>query len=111
MPGPIRSNTLCPDIEPAMKRHAIFLAMLAFSQPLAAADLLQTYREARANDPVYASARAARDAGRENLPQGLAQLLPNVSASGFTQMNYVDISFRNLLPQIGRASWRETPHS
>jgi outer membrane protein len=85
-----------------MKRHAIFLAMLAFSQPLAAADLLQTYREARANDPVYASARAARDAGRENLPQGLAQLLPNVSASGFTQMNYVDISFRNLLPPSTR---------
>ena len=28
-------------------------------------DLLQTYREARGNDPVYASARAARDAGRE----------------------------------------------
>jgi outer membrane protein len=85
-----------------MKRHAIFLAILAFSQPLAAADLLQTYREARANDPVYASARAARDAGRENLPQGLAQLLPNISASGFTQMNYIDISFRNLLPPSTR---------
>lgn len=57
-----------------MKRHAIFLAILAFSQPLAAADLLQTYRDARANDPVYASARAARDAGREYMPLGLAQI-------------------------------------
>ena len=74
-----------------MKRHALFLGILAFSQPLVAADLLQTYREARANDPVYASARAARDAGRENLPQGLAQLLPTISASGFTQMNNIDI--------------------
>ncbi len=86
-----------------MKRHAIFLAVLAFSQPLAAADLLQTYREARANDPVYASARSARDAGRENLPQGLAPLLPTVSASAFTQMNDIDISFRDAAPSSSRA--------
>jgi len=85
-----------------MKRHAIFLAILAFSQPLAAADLLQTYREARANDPVYASARAARDAGRENLPQGLALLLPTVNASGYTQMNYIDIDFRGVVPESKR---------
>ena len=85
-----------------MKRHAIFLAVLAFSQPLAAADLLQTYREARANDPVYASARAARDAGRENLPQGLALLLPNISASAYTQMNELDISFRDVAPSSTR---------
>ncbi len=77
-----------------MKRHAIFLAILAFSQPLAAADLLQTYREARANDPVYASARAARDAGREALPQGLALLRPTVAASAYTQTNNIDIDFR-----------------
>jgi outer membrane protein len=85
-----------------MKRHAIFLAVLAFSQPLAAADLLQTYREARANDPVYASARAARDAGRESLPQGLALLLPTVGASAFTQMNNIDIDFRGVAPPSKR---------
>ena len=86
-----------------MKRHALFLGILACSQPLVAADLLQTYREARANDPVYASARATRDAGRENLPQGLALLLPAVSASAFTQMNNLDISFRDVLPASTRA--------
>jgi len=85
-----------------MKRHAIFLALLALSQPLAAADLLQTDREARGNDPVYASARAARDAGRESLPQGLALLLPTVSASGFTQMNNIDIDYRGALPAATR---------
>jgi outer membrane protein len=85
-----------------MKQHALLLAILAFSQPLAAADLLQTYREARANDPVYASARAARDAGRENLPLGLASLLPTVSASGFTQMNNIDIDFRGVAPESKR---------
>ena len=85
-----------------MKRHAILFAILAFSQPLAAADLLQTYRDARANDPVYASARAARDAGRENLPQGLALLLPTISASAFTQTNDVNIDFRGAAPESKR---------
>jgi len=85
-----------------MKRHAIFLALLAFSQPLLAADLLQTYREARANDPVYASARAARDAGLEFLPLGLAPLLPTINASGFTQMNNIDIDFRGVVPPSKR---------
>ncbi|MGP1676001.1 MAG: TolC family outer membrane protein [Burkholderiales bacterium] len=85
-----------------MKRHAIFLAILAFSQPLAAADLLQTYRDARANDPVYASARAARDAGRESLPQGLALLLPTISGSAFTQANNIDIEYRGEVPPSTR---------
>jgi outer membrane protein len=78
-----------------MKRIAICLAVLAFSPPLAAADLLQTYREARANDPVYASARAALEAGREKLPQGLAQLLPAISGTANTVWNDNPIMFRN----------------
>ncbi len=87
---------------PVMKRHAVFLALLAFSQPLVAADLLQTYREARANDAVYASAQATRDAGRESLPQGLALLLPTIGASASTQMNDVDVTFRGNLPPSKR---------
>jgi len=85
-----------------MKRHALFLGILAFSQPLVAADLLQTYREARANDPVYASARATRDAGSCILPQGQALLLPTISGSGVSQMNNIDISFRDVLPPSKR---------
>ena len=85
-----------------MKRHALFLAVFAFSQPLLAADLLQVYSDARANDPVYAAGRAARDAGRESMPQGLAVLLPTISASSFTQMNKVDIDYRGFLPSSKR---------
>ena len=85
-----------------MKPHAIVLALMAFSQPLFAADLLQTYREARGNDPVYAAARAAREAGRESLPQGLAPLLPSISASAFTQMTEVEIGYRGALPSSNR---------
>src|SRR2546423_14182763 len=62
--------------------------------PARAADLLQIYRDALANDATYASARAARDAGLESLPQGLAQILPTVNASAFTQSNNTNISFR-----------------
>ena len=56
-----------------------------------------------ANDAQYASARATRDAGLEALPQGLAGLLPTVSASAFTQWNDLDISFRGALPDSSRS--------
>jgi outer membrane protein len=58
-----------------------------------AADLVQIYREALANDATYASARASRDAGLENLPQGLAQILPTINATAFTNYNDINISF------------------
>ncbi len=64
-----------------------------------AADLLQIYRDALANDATYASARAARDAGLESLPQGLAQLLPTVNATAFTQYNDIAIAFRTDPPR------------
>jgi len=64
--------------------------------PARAADLLQIYRDALANDATYASARAARDSGLENLPQGMAQILPTINATGFAQSNNVDIKFREI---------------
>src|SRR5450830_2092420 len=47
-----------------------------------AADLIQVYQQALANDAQYASARAALSAGMERVPQGLSGLLPQISASG-----------------------------
>ena len=81
-----------------MKRRAILLGLLALSQPLAAADLLQIYRDARTNDAVYASARAALRAGKEKLPQGMALLLPTVSGTANTIYNDNQILFRNATP-------------
>ena len=46
------------------------------------ADLLQIFRDARANDAVFASARSVLEAGREKLPQGKALLLPTVNLTG-----------------------------
>ncbi len=44
-------------------------------------DLLQAYEAAKKHDATLRAARAAADAGRERLPQALAQLRPNVSAN------------------------------
>ncbi len=62
-----------------------------------AADLLSVYREAQTADAVYAGARATYAAGQEKLPQGLAGLLPAISASGNTQINERDLQFRGNL--------------
>jgi outer membrane protein len=47
-----------------------------------AVDLLQIYREALVNDPVFASAKATLAAGQEKLPQGRAGLLPTIGLGG-----------------------------
>src|SRR5881296_1241463 len=81
---------------------ALSLTVALSAVPARAADLLQIYRDALANDANYASARATRDAGLESLPQGLAQILPTVNATAFTQYNNIDISFRGAAPDSQR---------
>jgi outer membrane protein len=60
----------------------VLAASAVISLPAGAADLSQIYQQALANDPTYASARYAMDAGREKTIQGRAGLLPNVALSG-----------------------------
>lgn len=84
------------------KRLALGAALALLAPAALAEDLLQIFRGAQGNDPVYASARAARDAGLESLPQGQALLLPTVSASGSTQYNDINISFRGAAPSSTR---------
>lgn len=52
-----------------------------------ALDLAQSYHLALANDATYQAALAANQAGHEAVPQALAQLLPNLSASGSRSKN------------------------
>jgi len=54
----------------------------ALLPPAAAEDLLQIYRDAVANDPVLASARATWEATQEVVPQARAGLLPAVTLQG-----------------------------
>jgi outer membrane protein len=57
-----------------------------------AIDLLQVYREALANDAVYASARATLSAGQERITQGRAGLLPTVGLGGSYNRTDADIT-------------------
>lgn len=57
-----------------------------------AADLLQVYRDAQANDAQFASARSQLLATREKLPQGRAGLLPQIAGTAGAQRTMADYS-------------------
>ncbi|MBP9228346.1 MAG: TolC family outer membrane protein [Azonexus sp.] len=64
-----------------MKRLVWLLSASLLASPLRAADLMQIYREAQANDATFAAARSTLEAGRERTPQARAGLLPTLSLS------------------------------
>ena len=64
--------------------------LLSCSTAVLSMDLLQAYEAAKLQDATILAARATAQAGRENLPQALAQLLPNISASvGYNKNNLI----------------------
>jgi len=65
----------------------ILVMLLVAGNGAQAADLLETFRAAQANDPVFASARAARNAGLEKLSQGRSTLMPSISLSANSTFN------------------------
>ncbi|MFZ2540633.1 MAG: TolC family outer membrane protein [Gallionella sp.] len=73
-----------------MKSYRLRLFLMALfcaSNAAQAADLLETFRAAQANDPVFSAARAARQAGLEKLPQGRSTLLPSVNLTANSTFN------------------------
>ncbi len=62
-----------------------------------AADLIQIYQQALANDATYASARSSLTAGQERITQGRSGLLPSISASGSNTRNSGDQTTPNFL--------------
>ena len=86
---------------PFPARRLTFLLGAFFSlSPVLAADLLQVYREALANDPQYQAARATAEAGREKLPQGVAGLLPVISGTANTTGNRNSYDYKTTPEQI-----------
>ena len=80
---------------------AIFFGstLLATSGGVQAADLLETFHAAQANDPVFAAARATEQAGQEKSVQGRSQLMPTINLTANSMYN--DFSahyFPSLLP-------------
>ncbi|PWK86648.1 TolC family outer membrane protein [Fulvimonas soli] len=64
-----------------LKLLTLALALSAISLPGHGEDLLDAYREARANDPVLSQAEATRLATGEGVTQARALLLPQVNGS------------------------------
>ena len=64
-----------------LKLLTLALALAAVSLPSHGEDLLDAYREARANDPVLAQADANRLSVGEGVPQARALLLPQINGS------------------------------
>ena len=70
------------------KKLVLTSLLLSCSTAVLSMDLLQAYEAAKLQDATILAARSTAQAGRENLPQALAQLLPNLSASvGYNQNN------------------------
>ncbi len=68
----------------------VLLALLG-ATPVRAANLLEAYESALANDPVLGAARAQLAANEQAVPQTRALLLPNIGMNGSTAWNERDI--------------------
>ena len=71
------------------------LALLAISSTANAVDLLDIYRTAQSNDPVFASARASLQAGQEKLSQGRSLLMPSITLKASSTFNDVDAQYED----------------
>ncbi len=87
---------------------AVLVASALFSLNASAADLIQVYQQALANDATYASARASAAAGRERITQGRAALLPTVGITGSSVKNDRDGSPWNEGELVTNASGVQT---
>jgi outer membrane protein len=84
-----------------MKLKPVFFAtLLAASGWAQAADLLETFHAAQANDPVFAAARATKQAGEEKLSQGRSLLLPTINFNANTTYNNLTTKYSPVLPPI-----------
>jgi len=65
----------------------LLAAVLGVGGVAHSADLLETFRAAQSNDPVFAAARAAQQAGQERLSQGRSTLMPAVTLNANSTFN------------------------
>jgi len=75
---------------------AVLIASAFLTLNAQAADLIQVYQQALANDATYASARSSLTAGQERITQGRSGLLPFISASGNSTRNNGDATSAEL---------------
>ncbi|MEO8384445.1 MAG: TolC family outer membrane protein [Betaproteobacteria bacterium] len=71
-----------------LKLTAVLVAGCFAATSAKAADLMDIYRDAQAQDPVYSSARYTFEASKEFVPQARATLLPSVGLTGSINRNH-----------------------
>ncbi len=80
------------------------LLVLGIQAQAQGADLLETYRAAQNQDAVFASARAAQQAGQEKLAQGRATMLPSVNLTANSTYYDNQIQFPGASRQLNYTS-------
>jgi len=88
---------------------SVFLA-LGVSPLAGAADLLDIYHAAQSQDAVFASARAAQQAGQEKLTQGRSLLLPSVNLNANTTKNDVNTNYATPSPFFSSGDVKYNTH-
>ncbi len=94
------SNKLCVNPMKTKTLSLLLVAALSAVNWAQATDLLDIFRSAQSNDPVFAAARAAQQAGQEKLPQGRSLLLPNVNLNANSTMNDLTTQYKGVVPPI-----------
>ena len=80
----------------------IFLAVaLGLGGAAQSADLLEAFHAAQSNDPVFAAARAAQQAGQERLTQGRSTLMPVVTLNANSTFNDQTVQYLGSSPLPG----------
>ena len=88
-------------VQKLMKLKSLLLAVSLVANSWAqAADLLETFHAAQANDPVFAAARATQQAGQEKLTQGRSLLLPSINLSANTTFNDLTTQYHPATPPL-----------
>jgi outer membrane protein len=78
------------------------LLLLACVNQAAAADLLNIYRDALLQDPVFAGARSSYTAAQEKLPQGKSLMLPQANLQGGANYNDTENKFNGTGAPVNR---------
>ena len=78
-----------------MKTMGLLVALLPCCGAAWSLDLLQAYEAAKSNDATFLAARAAAAAGQEHVPQALAQMRPNLTASMSSTNNQLNSATPN----------------
>ena len=75
-----------------------FLTLLTAHSSAQAADLLDIFHAAQANDPVIAAAYATQQAGQEKVVQGRSLLMPSVNLSANSTLNDTNVQYHPAQP-------------